>query len=141
MTKRIMMLIILITLPVILLGTGGYNNRKTRYLNIVTRVKLTSVEVFQVRRPILRLTASLPISLIIKTSNKDLNPFFYSPKAFFKARQASNLVESRVGRGQSAGLTIRGISVQPKTTPSHPFSFNSKITSLKYNLDVSLMMP
>lgn len=50
--------------------------------------------------------------------------------ARFKAALARILVESSVGSGESSGLTNRGISVQPRTTASQPWRFNSPIISL-----------
>ena len=50
------------------------------------------------------------------------------PIEYFKAALAKVLVESSIGRDETSGRTIKGISVQPRTTESQPFDFNSLIT-------------
>src|SRR4029453_4328354 len=70
-----------------------------------------------------------------------LTPASHHSSAFFKAALANKRVESRVGNGQSSGLTIKGSSVQPSTTASHPRSFNLPATSFKYSREPSAKMP
>ena len=50
-------------------------------------------------------------------------PLIASWTAYF----ASNRVESSVGSGELSGVTMRGISVQPRMTHSAPFVFRSPI--------------
>src|SRR6266404_8930330 len=72
-------------------------------------------------------------------------PFFcglaYCSRALLRAALASKRVESKVGRGVSSGRTINGISVQPRTTASHPHASNFPATSLKYSRDFSGKTP
>src|SRR5690242_5033510 len=58
--------------------------------------------------------------------------------ARFSAARASRRVESSVGSGEFASLTIRGISVQPRITASHPSSFMRAMTLWKYATDSGL---
>ena len=58
--------------------------------------------------------------------------------AILNAARASSRVESKVGKGQSSGLTINGISVHPRIAASHPRSLSFCMTLLKYSLDFSV---
>ena len=51
------------------------------------------------------------------------------PAALFTAALASRRVESSVGSDEESGVTSSGISVQPRTTASQPWSARVRITS------------
>ena len=83
--------------------------------------------------------------MLLRQAKSDNNFGFCYPVLFsieyLNAALASILVESSTGSDDSPGSTIKGISVHPRITESHPSDLKSLITSRKYFLDPLFIIP